>query len=387
LSSRSNASPLRPLALESRAERGAVPHDAPRPAPRLARWGAALLRVPLAAKLAGANALIVLAASAAAFAVHGTGADDLRVLLVMGAAIAGSLAVNVALVYAALRPLQELEATAERVWRGDFAARVQPSLLADRDMARVGRTLNLLLDGLTSDRARMRRLAAEAIGAGDRERAYIARELHDSTAQGLAALLLQLGAAARDAGDPALAARLHEIKTIANDVLEEVRMLAHTIHPRVLDDLGLVAALRNLARQAAERDDARVEVVSDAAADGVPPAAASVLYRVAQEAVNNAIRHGRPAVVTLRVGVDDGTATLEVVDDGAGFDVEEAERRRPGMGLFTMRERVALVDGRFEIASRPGAGTRVTATVPRDSQPAGIGGRPERAATGAGARP
>jgi len=343
--------------------------------------------VPLAAKLAGANAFIVLAASAVAFAVYGTGADDLRVLLIMGAAIVGSLAVNVALVYAALRPLQALEATAERVWRGDLAARVRPSLLADRDMARVGRTLNLLLDGLTADRARMRRLAAEAISAGDRERAYIARELHDSTAQGLAALLLQLGAAARDANDPVLAARLHEIKAIANDVLEEVRMLAHTIHPRVLDDLGLVAALRNLARQAEERDDARVEVVSDAAADSVPPDAASVLYRVAQEAVNNAIRHGRPASVTLRVGVDDGTATLEVVDDGAGFDVEEAERRRPGMGLFTMRERVALVDGRFEITSRPGAGTRVTAAVPRDSQAAGIHGRPERAATGAGARP
>jgi len=126
--------------------------------------------VPLAAKLAGANAFIVLAASAVAFAVYGTGADDLRVLLIMGAAIVGSLAVNVALVYAALRPLQALEATAERVWRGDLAARVRPSLLADRDMARVGRTLNLLLDGLTADRARMRRLAAEAISAGGRGR-------------------------------------------------------------------------------------------------------------------------------------------------------------------------------------------------------------------------
>jgi signal transduction histidine kinase len=235
-------------------------------------------------------------------------------------------------------------------------------------MARVGRTLNLLLDGLTSDRARMRALASQVIEAGDRERAYIARELHDSAAQQLAALVLQLTAAARESSDPELARRLAEIKGIAAGVMEEVRLLSHTVHPRVLDDLGLVAALENLAHEASEHGPAVVEVVDGGAAGDVPPPAASVLYRVAQEAVRNALRHGAPRRVTLRLDVTAGSASLEVTDDGRGFDVAAAERRRPGMGLFTMRERVALVDGWFDVASRPGEGTSVTAAVPLASR-------------------
>ena len=90
----------------------------------------------------------------------------------------------------------------------------------------------------------------------------------------------------------------------------------------------------------------------------------SVLYRVAQEAVNNALRHAAPRSVSLRVIVQGGVARLEVVDDGSGFDATDAERRRPGMGLFTMRERTALVGGALEIHSKPGAGTRIVATGP-----------------------
>ena len=194
-----------------------------------------VLGVPLAAKLAGGNALIVLVAFGAALLVRrGSAAADpigVQLLLVVGLALAGSLVVNTALVLLALRPLQQLEAAAERVSHGDFEARVEPSMLADRDVARVGTTINLLLDGVAVDRARTRRLAAEVIEAGDKERAYIARELHDSVAQSLAALLMQLGAAARDGATPDLTARLTMMKEIGASALEEVRTLAHTMHP------------------------------------------------------------------------------------------------------------------------------------------------------------
>jgi signal transduction histidine kinase len=109
-------------------------------------------------------------------------------------------------------------------------------------MKRIGTTFNLLLDGLVADRTRMRGLAAAVIDAGDRERASLARELHDSTAQQLAALVLQLSAAARDCTDVALADRLSGMRDQAEATLEEVRLLSHTVHPRVLDDLGLQAA-------------------------------------------------------------------------------------------------------------------------------------------------
>jgi signal transduction histidine kinase len=105
---------------------------------------------------------------------------------------------------------------------------------------------------------------------------------------------------------------------------------------------------------------------------------ASVLYRVAHEAVTNALRHGSPHRVDVRLDVEPGVVTLNVADDGRGFDVAEAEARRPGMGLFTMRERVALLDGQFEVRTRPGGGTCIRATIPL---PATKGRTPDTAAT------
>ncbi|HEX5408578.1 MAG TPA: sensor histidine kinase [Gemmatimonadaceae bacterium] len=341
------------------------------------RWALALLRVPLVAKVAGANLLIVAVAFVAALLVRGGARAGRDVFFIAGLALVGSFVVNVVLIVLALRPLQALETMAARVWSGQLDVRVNDSPLADARIARVGRTMNLLLDGLLADRMRTRQLATEVIGAGDRERAYIARELHDSVAQTLAALVMQVGAAARDCTDPRLAERLDTIRTLGTDSLEEVRLLAHTMYPRVLDDLGLVAALAHLARQATGSVPGSpvVSVSAPAAFDAgvVPPAIASVLYRVAQEAVNNAVRHAHAAAITLTVtlgacGAGVVTAgqcvSLEVRDDGSGFDVAEAERRRPGMGLFTMRERVLLVNGRFVITSVPGAGTRVSVHIP-----------------------
>jgi signal transduction histidine kinase len=320
--------------------------------------------VPLVGKIAGANAVIVLAALVAALSAGTRIEGGMRFVLLLACALAVSLIVNVLLVLLALRPLADLEVTAQRIWQGDLGARVPHSVLAHSDLQRVGSALNVLLEGLASDRARMRSLTSEVIRAGDRERAHIARELHDSTAQTLAALLLELSMVARENENPRVAERLERVRRIVSDVLDEVKMLAHTVHPRVLEDLGLAAALRLLARESEGRAVAVVRVEEGSGMDHVPPAHASVLYRVAQEAVNNALRHGRPNSIVLRAGVTGGVARLEVEDDGSGFVVAEAERKRPGMGLFTMRERAALVGGALEVHSEPGRGTRVVATVP-----------------------
>jgi signal transduction histidine kinase len=320
------------------------------------------LEVPLLWKLVGANALVLLAALVALGATQAW--RSTATIILLGALLVG-FALNLVLVWLALRPLAGLEETARRVWlHGDFAARVPRSSLADRNMARIGRTLNLLLDGLTEDRARMRLLASEVIRAQDAERARIARELHDSTAQTLAAAKLQLHAATQATDDPAVAERLTTLRELVSDALEETRSLSHLLYPRVLDDLGLVAALEWLARHARESGALEVEVETDVRRADIPKTAASVLYRVAQEGLRNAMTHAQARVVTLRVESDDDQATLEVADDGRGFDVVEAEARRPGMGLFAVRERVGLVDGEVEIYSVPGRGTRLSATVP-----------------------
>jgi signal transduction histidine kinase len=321
-----------------------------------------VLEVPLRWKLVGANAIILIAAGAALWA--GRDRPVSQSMPVIAGALLLSFVVNLLLVHIALRPLASLEETARRVRRGDLAARVGRSAVADRDMTRIGQTINLLLDGLTSDRTRMRQLAAKVIRAQDDERARLARELHDSTAQVLAAAMLQLSAATpRAQGDPELAQSLETLRQLVAAALEEVRTMSHAIHPRVLDDLGLVAALEWLARQT--RQSAALEVDVEAAFDAeIAPMSAAALYRVAQEALRNAVTHSGASHVRVWLTGDRSVATLEIVDDGSGFDVEAAEARRPGMGLFSIRERVALVGGSVEIHSVRGRGTRVTATVP-----------------------
>jgi signal transduction histidine kinase len=322
--------------------------------------GTRALRVPLVIKLIGAHLLSLALVIGALFAVAGTrvGAG-----IVIGVAVLATL-LFASLAAVALLPLREIEAVASRVWRGDFGARVDSSPVADRNIKRIGNTFNLLLDGLIADRSRVQTLASSIIDAGDRERAHLARELHDSTAQQLAALVLQLSAAARDCTDEALAERLTEMRDQASEALEEVRLLAHTVHPRVLDDLGLAAALQKLGREASTAGHVEFEVRSDLDGLVIPPTPAAVLYRVAQSAVHNVLKHAAADRAELRLAARDGNVVLDVIDDGRGFDVVEAERRRPGMGLFTMRERVALAGGRFEIHSTPGVGTRVSASLP-----------------------
>jgi signal transduction histidine kinase len=338
-------------------------HAPPSKSNALRAAAARALSVPLLGKLAGANLLIVLAALAGVAAERRFNASG-NVVSILGIALATSLVVNLVLVYVALRPLAGLEAAAARVSAGDLDARVAPSMLADRDMARVGTTLNGLLDRLTEDRARVRRLAAQVISAQDEERARVARELHDSTAQILTAVMLQLGAAARESDSAPLTERIATLRELAAEALEEVRSLSHTMHPRILDDLGLVAALEWLARQTRTQTSLDVQVCADGADATIPAPLASVLYRVAQEALRNAVRHADAERVDLRLRQEAGAAVLEVADDGGGFDVERAEERRPGMGLFSMRERVALVNGRLVVTSSKGRGTRVVATVP-----------------------
>lgn len=325
------------------------------------------LGFPLAGKLAGANMLIAVAALATTMALHGSAPHDRETLAVLGLSLAGSLAVNLALVTVALRPLRILESTAARVRQGDLDARASASPLADRTVRRVGGAINLLLDELVADRARARRLAAEVIRAGDDERARLARELHDSTAQTLSAVVMQLATTIRNVQPPELAARLETIRGAVVDALEEVRVLSHTVHPRVLDDLGLSAALRHLGREMEGRAEVPIAVDAPPTASELPPASASVLYRVAQEAITNALRHGAPTAVAVRLRVDAGAATVEVTDDGEGFEAGDATRTGSGLGIFSMRERVALVDGVFDLVSLPGKGTRVRATVPVES--------------------
>ena len=219
-----------------------------RPAPyggamRLPRPARALLAVPLGAKLVGAHVLVAAAAAGVALGLPADaapGAGPRAVVLVVGA-LAAALACGLALVALALRPLHALEHTVARVWRGDLAARVPPSPLADAAVARVGHAVNAMLDGLARDRARMARLTDDVLRAGAAERARLGGELHESAAQTLAAAVYQLSAAQRalaaadgaPGGPPADAAAavagVSAAQRLVADALDEVQALARGI--------------------------------------------------------------------------------------------------------------------------------------------------------------
>lgn len=223
------------------------------------------------------------------------------------------------------------------------------------------------------DAARMRTLAALTIRAQDDERARIARELHDSTAQSVAALAYQLAAAARDCTDPAITQRLHEMREQAGAILEELRSMAHAMHPYVLDDLGLEAALEWLVRKSEEHTGLRVRLETQGGTimRELSRESAAALYRVAQESLRNIERHAAASSVRLALVGRQHYVSLDVLDDGRGFDVDLAAARRPGMGLFAMRERLGLVNGLLDVESKPGMGTRIHASVPTgNDQPA-----------------
>jgi two-component system, NarL family, sensor histidine kinase UhpB len=337
----------------------------------------AILRVPLAAKLLGANLLVAVLAWGAAYTMSRTPAASWRVLMVVTAALVAGLVANLVLVVIALRPIRDLERTATRILRGDLDTRVPASPVADAELEQVGGTLNYLLAALARDRARVRALATEVVRTGDRERARLGRELHDSVAQSIAALRYQLIAIEHEAS-PELTAKVEALRGAAGEVLEQVRLLSHTVHPQILDDLGLVPALRHLARTARGDAVVSIELLSDPAVlRDVPPDAAAALYRMAQEAVTNALRHATAAHIVVRVERRGAEVVLEIADDGRGFDPAVVEGPGRALGLFTMRERIALAGGVCEVDSAPGRGTVVRARVPgvrvdRTSAPADI---------------
>lgn len=321
-------------------------------------WVTQVLRTPLLTKLV----LLDLVINAVAFLVMQATPPDLaeRVTLLSLGIV---LVLNAALVAYALRPLRVLEETARRVSAGEFTARTQMPAFTDRNLARIGQTLDALLDRVETDRNRVRALASQVVAAGDQERAHIARELHDGTAQSLSALDMLMATALAEPMAPEMLERIQMMREIVTEALDEVRALSQNVHPRVLDDLGLPAALEFLARRTRSQASVAVEVHCEGNRN-LSPAVASVLYRVAQEAMHNAIKHGRPQVIRVVLEARADRAVLRVSDDGTGFDRDRVETSRRGLGLFVMEERLSLVDGDLTLTTQPEGGTLVVARIP-----------------------
>lgn len=298
------------------------------------------------------------------------------------------------------RPIEALTRTAQRMAAGDLDSPVDTSgpdevgVLA-RSFETMRRELresrdeinrwNRELERRVADRtreleARNRELVAlqaqrtallrRVIGAQEDERKRVARDLHDEVGQFLTGLVLSLGTVRRAAEgrEPELAGQLAALQDMATRAVEEVRRLVADLRPSVLDDLGLVEALRWYAAALGERAGLAVEVSARDLDGRLPPHLELVIFRVIQEALTNVARHARASRARVVVEATGGSVRATVADDGRGFDPDVVRSRRDGtqaLGLLGMEERVRLAGGTFRLDASPGRGTTVAFTIPR----------------------
>lgn len=318
-----------------------------------------ILGVPLVAKLIGANVVIVVVA--AALAHEKVFAGDWGALTPIALALGAASLASMALIRLALRPVDELVRLSERVSAGEFEVRAEASPYADPQLAHLGGTMNTLLDSLAIERKRIQALGAEVIYAQDAESARVSRELHDSIAQTLAASRFQLSAATTACPDPQTRNRLAAVGGLLGSVMNEVRNMSYSIHPRIAEDLGLESALNTLALQVRERSGVEVTVKSTIVAGSIPRTLVATLFRVAQESLRNIELHARAKNATVAVFSRPGSVGVEVSDDGCGFDTKTIQCGHPASGLASVRDRVALAGGVMKIDSVANGGTRIIA--------------------------
>jgi two-component system sensor histidine kinase UhpB len=207
-----------------------------------------------------------------------------------------------------------------------------------------------MLDRLESER---RQSSGRVLAAEEAERLRIARELHDEVGQTLTAVALRAEHASARAGEnePYLA----ELAAIVQDSLEDVRRISRELRPEALDDLGLVNALIALCSRVTEQSGLRIRRLLEAPAVELPPEVELAIYRIAQEALTNVMRHSGATEVDLSLVRENGDLLLSIKDNGRGLPAQVLE----GGGLAGMRERAMLIGGELTLDSRPGLGVEV----------------------------
>lgn len=210
-----------------------------------------------------------------------------------------------------------------------------------------------------------RTFADNLLAAHEEERAWVAREVHDDALQRVAMLVHELD---EWPATPSASTqhRLSALREEIEDLGVMLRRVAHRMHPALIDQAGLVPALQALAVDVSRASGVRVDVTDESRGDAAPPSRehALLIYRIAQEALRNVVKHAGVSHCRMVVAISPSNVALRVIDDGKGFVAGDSARGR-GLGLISMGERARLADGRFEVWSRPGIGTTVSVTIPR----------------------
>ncbi len=234
------------------------------------------------------------------------------------------------------------------------------ALLTIRSTLRLEHELELRLAENARSRADLRELSARLLKAQESERRTLARELHDEVGQSLTAILMETGGAECAESPERVREHLASIRSLAEKTVNQVRDIALLLRPSMLDDFGLAPALNWHAREMAKRSGMRIHLAADDAVNDISEEHKTCIYRLVQEALNNAARHAGARTVEVSVRREQGQVVCEIRDDGVGFDAANTR----GMGLLGMEERVNRLGGSFLVTSQPGRGALIRAVLP-----------------------
>jgi two-component system sensor histidine kinase UhpB len=281
---------------------------------------------------------------------------SVEAVVILGAGLAVVLLVNLFVINRALSPIDRLAramAHAEPLRPGERV----PLPAGESDVLGLTVAFNEMLERLEDER---RLSVRSTLHAQEEERRRLAQELHDEIGQTLTAVVLQLDRLARDTPAP-LAEEAAEARESARESLKDVRRIAHSLRPEALEELGLANALDALCERISEQGGLSVERVLEPLPQ-LDEERELVVYRVAQQALTNALMHSRADRCSVVLGAAEGRVLLRVSDDGTGI-----RNGRPGAGIQGMRERALLVGGKLSVGSEDGVGTEVRLELPLEA--------------------
>lgn len=239
-------------------------------------------------------------------------------------------------------------------------------------MEQLNRELNARNEELAVGNAQLKELSAQVLSAQEEERKRISRELHDEIGQALTAVNVTVAMLKRQAGDNAkFQKQVADAEQLIAQSMETVHLFARELRPAALDHLGVLAALRQHLAAFGRRTGLHLEINPHPDLAKVQGQYAEVVFRVAQEALNNVFKHAQATRVILTFTSDGSSVTMEIADNGKAFSVEEklGSKKTGRLGLLGMQERVRLVGGRFAVESLPGKGTKLSARIPLPRDP------------------
>ena len=280
------------------------------------------------------------------------------IVLIVGLYIAYGLAVFLT------KPISQLAQAARTVGTREF--RWKPPIWAKDEIGSLGATFNQASEELMRKEEMREQLLGKVITTQEEERRRIARELHDETGQALTIIMMHL-AQLRDmlpTETTEAKKRISQSRSLVEKTLNDLRKLIYELRPEVLDQLGLVAALRSYVRTHLQTENIKTKLHFHKLQDRINPEVEVTLFRIIQESITNIIRHSRATMVDINVMVDDLTAIAMIKDNGVGFDVKKALADPESLGLRGVQERVAVFEGQLIIESKAGHGTCLEVTLP-----------------------